>query len=135
MSINGLLGVVIGYFATSSRRSPQRLPSVDSSGLDLSLIGEHVEDLLQGCLGHTVFADVVRLLHVFHQSKQVADGIVVSAHLDLPGVPSMFNDLELLKHRLKVVDDSVALRFNKLPFHKLSSVDGLLRAGKRLVDF
>lgn len=47
----------------------------------------------------------------------------------------MFNNFELLKHRLKVVDDSVAFRFNELPFQKLSSVDGLLCAGKRLVDF
>lgn len=84
---------------------------------------KHVEDLLQGGLGHGVLGDVELLLDVFHHAEEEADGVLVARGLELPGAAEVLDDLELGKLLLEVVDGEVALAFGEEPSEELGRVD------------
>jgi hypothetical protein len=87
------------------------------------LLGKHIEDLLQSSLDHTVLANVKLGLDVFHQTKQEYDRVSVSAYFQFPGVSVVLNNFEFLEEFLKMIDCSVALSLNKLPFEELAGIN------------
>jgi hypothetical protein len=62
-----------------------------------------VEDLLQGGLVDAVLTYLILALDILHHAEYESYRILVSADLELPGGPIVFDDLEILELALEEV--------------------------------